>query len=30
VRFRSLDGDRRVEIEAACVDGVPAFAAERD
>jgi hypothetical protein len=30
VRFRSIDGDRRVEIEAACVAGVPAFAVERD
>lgn len=30
VRFRSIDGDRRVEIEAACVDGVPAFSVERD
>jgi len=30
VRFRSIDGDRRVEIEARCVDGVPAFAVERD
>jgi hypothetical protein len=30
MRFRSIDGDRRVEIEAACVDGVPTFAVERD
>ncbi|MDZ5621729.1 hypothetical protein [Nocardioides bizhenqiangii] len=30
VRFRSIDGDRRVEIEARCVNGVPAFAVERD
>jgi hypothetical protein len=30
VRFRSIDGDRRVEIEARCADGVPAFAVERD
>lgn len=30
VRFRSLDGDRRVEIEASCVNGVPSFAVERD
>lgn len=30
VRFRSADGDRRVEIEVACVGGVPAFSVERD
>ncbi len=30
VRFRSIDGDRRVEIEARCAGGVPAFAVERD
>ncbi len=30
VRFRSADGDRRVEIEVACVDGVPDFNVELD
>ncbi|RHW27572.1 hypothetical protein D0Z08_07775 [Nocardioides immobilis] len=30
VRFRSVDGDRRVEIEVACVGGVPDFRVERD
>ncbi len=30
VRFRSADGDRRTEIEARCVNGVPDFAVEVD
>lgn len=29
VRFRSSDGDRRVEIEVACVGGTPSFNVER-